>query len=88
VETREDHAVPQDLLHPPSLSSILDSKSPLHSPRHLRAGIFKQSMGARNRGGIYRFIVPARQATWAGRNHSLESIPGLHKRLKLRAQAT
>jgi hypothetical protein len=30
-------------------------------------------------------IVPARQATKAGGIHSLESIPGLHKRLKIRA---
>jgi hypothetical protein len=28
-----------------------------------RAGIFKRSMGARNQVGIYRVIVPARQAT-------------------------
>ncbi len=33
----------------------------------------------------YRVIVPARQATEAGGIHSLESIPGLHKRLKIRA---
>ncbi len=32
-----------------------------------RAGIFKESMGARNRGGI----------------HSIESIPGPHKHLKI-----
>jgi hypothetical protein len=37
---------------------------------------FKQSIGARNQ------IVPARQA---GGIHSLESIPGLHKRLKIPA---
>jgi hypothetical protein len=49
-----------------------------------RAGILKQSMGARNRVG--KVIVTARQATWAGGIHSLESIPGLHKRLKIRAQ--
>ncbi len=35
-----------------------------------------------SRNGI---IVPARQATQAGEIHSLESIPGLHKRLKIRA---
>jgi hypothetical protein len=29
-----------------------------------------------------RVIVPARQATWARAIHSLESIPGLHKRFK------
>jgi hypothetical protein len=49
------------------------------------AGIFKQSMGARNQ-DKNRVIVPARQATLAGGIHSLESIPGLHKRLKIRAQ--
>jgi hypothetical protein len=32
-----------------------------------------------------RVIVPVRQATQAGGIHSLESIPGLHKRLKIRA---
>jgi hypothetical protein len=32
-----------------------------------------------------RFIVPARQATEAGGIHSLESIPGIHKCLKIRA---
>ncbi len=30
-------------------------------------------------------IVQTRQATYAGGIHSLESIPGLHKRLKIRA---
>ncbi len=49
-----------------------------------RARIFKQYMGARNRVGMV--IVPARQATWAGGIHSLESIPWLHERLKIRAQ--
>ena len=33
-----------------------------------------------------RVIVPARQATYAGGIHSLESIPGLQKRLKIRVQ--
>ncbi len=33
-----------------------------------------------------RVIVPARQATQAGGIHSLESIPGLHLCLKIRAQ--
>ncbi len=36
---------------------------------------FKESMGARNRGGIGLSYRPAR----------LQSIPGLHKRLKIRA---
>jgi hypothetical protein len=31
-----------------------------------RAGIFKQSMVARNRPSRNRFIVPARRDTWAG----------------------
>ncbi len=48
------------------------------------AGIFKQSMGARNRGGIGLSYRPARLHRLDG-IHSLESIPGLHKRLKLRA---
>jgi hypothetical protein len=42
-----------------------------------KAGIFKQSMG--------RAIVPARQATNAGGIVSSESIPGLLKRLQIRA---
>jgi hypothetical protein len=46
-----------------------------------RAGIFKQSMGQEGK----EFIVPARKATQAGGIHSLESIPGLHKRIKMRA---
>ncbi len=33
-----------------------------------------------------RVVVPARQATKAGGIVSLESIPGLHKSLKIRAQ--
>ncbi len=47
-----------------------------------RAGIFKEFWGARNP-RRNRVIVPARQA---GGIHSLESIPALHKRLKIRAQ--
>ncbi len=35
-----------------------------------------------------RVNVPARQATEAGGIHSLESIPGLHKRLKIRGLYT
>ncbi len=42
---------------------------------------FYKSMGARN-----RFIVPGSQDTYAGGIHSLEWIPGLHKRLKIRSQ--
>jgi hypothetical protein len=57
------------------------------SYRPARAGIFKQSMGARNRVGK-GVIVPACQATKAGGIYSLESIPGLHKRLKIRALVT
>jgi hypothetical protein len=33
-----------------------------------------------------RVIVPARQATYAGGIDTLGLIPGLHKRLKIRAQ--
>ncbi len=40
-------------------------------------------MGARNRGNSVD--VPALQATWAGGIDSLESIPGLLKRLQIRA---
>ncbi len=45
-----------------------------------RAGIFKLSMGARNRVGIWVSYRPARLHRLA------EFIPGLHKRLKIRAQ--
>jgi hypothetical protein len=50
-----------------------------------RAGIFKKSMGARHRVGIGLSYRPAR-ATQAGGIDALESIPGLHKRLKIQAQ--
>ncbi len=40
-------------------------------------------MGARS---MNRVIVPARLATLAGGIDAFESIPGLHKRLKIRAQ--
>jgi hypothetical protein len=49
------------------------------------AGIFKQSMGARNREGIGLSYVPARQTTQPGRIGSLEWILGLHKSVKIRA---
>jgi hypothetical protein len=45
------------------------------------AGIFKQSMGARNRVGIEFSYRPARIHTYAGGFESLESIPGLLKSL-------
>jgi hypothetical protein len=48
------------------------------------AGIFKQSMGARNRVGII-VVVPARQATQPGGIGSLKLILGLLKSLKIRA---
>jgi hypothetical protein len=54
-------------------------------PPLFSAGIFEQSKGARNR-GRNRVVVPARQATQPGRNGSLESILGLLKSLKIRAQ--
>jgi hypothetical protein len=44
-------------------------------------------MGARNRGGIGLSYRPARLHRLR-RIHSLESIPGLHKRLKIRARST
>jgi hypothetical protein len=47
------------------------------------AGIFKKSMGARHRGGIGFSYRPARLHRLAV--HSLESIPGPHKHLKVRA---
>jgi hypothetical protein len=50
------------------------------------AGIFKQSMWARNRVGI-GIVVPARQATQPGGISSLESILRLLKSLKIRALA-
>jgi hypothetical protein len=40
-------------------------------------------LGTENR---KRVIVPARRATLSSGIDSLESIPGLHKRLKIRAQ--
>ncbi len=49
------------------------------------AGIFKQSMGARNQVGIHRVVVSARQATQPVGIGSLESILGLLKSLKIRA---
>jgi len=43
-------------------------------------------MGATNQVGIgLSYRPPPGQIGW--RNHSLESIPGLHERLKIRAQA-
>jgi hypothetical protein len=56
------------------------------SYRPSRAGIFKKSMGARHRGGIGFSYRPARLQ--ASGIHSLASIPGPHKHLKVRAQAT
>ena len=35
-----------------------------------------------------RVVVPARRAAWAGEVDSLESIPGLIKSLKIRAQSS
>ncbi len=52
------------------------------------AGIFKQSMGARNRVGICRDVVHTSQATQPGGIGSLESILGLLQSLKIRAQAS
>ncbi len=52
-----------------------------NSNKKFCAGIFKLSMGARNRGRI----VPARQATQPGGMCSLESILRLLQSLKIRA---
>ncbi len=49
-----------------------------------RAGIFKQSMGARYRGGIGISYRPAPPGYIGWRINALKSIPGLHKRLKIR----
>jgi hypothetical protein len=65
-----------------SLSKIVSHLSKMEGMAP-RAGIFKQSMGARDRVGIGLSLL-ARQATKAGGIHSLESIPGLHKRFKIR----
>jgi hypothetical protein len=51
----------------------------------ISAGIFKQSMGARNRRKMV--VVPARQATQPGGIGSVESILRHLKSLKIRAQA-
>jgi hypothetical protein len=40
------------------------------------------------RAGMTTFVKPARQATEAGGIDSSESIPGLHKRLQIRALDT
>jgi hypothetical protein len=56
-----------------------------------RARICKPFNESKNRFPAWRagtttlFDVPVRQATKAGRIHSLESIPGLLKRLQIRA---
>jgi hypothetical protein len=58
-----------------------------------RARIFRPFKKPKNRFPAWRagtttlFVVPARQATWAGEIDSSESIPGLHKRLQMRALA-
>ncbi len=43
---------------------------------------------ARRTGTITIFVLPLRQATYAGESYSLESIPGLLKRLRIRALMT
>ncbi len=65
----------------PIRAGPLASKSSVSSlqTRPSWAGIFKESMGARNRGGIGLSYRPA------GGIHSLELTPGLHKRLQIRA---
>ncbi len=51
----------------------------------ISAGIFKQSVWARNWVGRNRVVVPVRQASQPGGISSLESILGLLKSLKIRA---
>ncbi len=48
----------------------------------------KNRFSARRASTTTLFVVPARQATWAGEIDSSESIPGLHKHLQIRALAT
>jgi hypothetical protein len=63
-----------------------------HSTWLFKARICKLFKDTRNRFQAWRagtttlFVVQARQASWFGGIHYLESIPGLHKRLKIRAQ--
>jgi hypothetical protein len=58
-----------------------------HAEERTSAGIFKQSMGAKNRVGIGLSFRPARlHGTQPGGIGSSESIPGLPKSLKIRAQ--
>jgi hypothetical protein len=60
----------------------IDSKESIPPAYVARAGIFKQSMGARNRLGIGLWYRPARlHSTQPGGNGSLESIHGLLKSL-------
>jgi hypothetical protein len=67
-------------------SGGIDSKEPIPLANVARAGILKQSMGARNRVGIGLSYRPARLQK-AGGIDSLESILLLHKRLKIPAQS-
>ncbi len=51
------------------------------------AGIWKQSMGARNRVGIgLSYRLASRQATQPGEIGSMESILGILKSIKIRAR--
>ncbi len=72
--------------------AVKEQKSPPPPPHRQKgkvalfcAGIFKQSMGAKNRVGICRVALPARLATKAGGIDSLESILVFLKSLKIRA---
>ncbi len=69
-----------------TMAGVPDHSCAVHIPPICMswAGIFKQSMEARNRGGIVLSYWPA--TLQAGGIHSLESIPGFHKRLKIRAR--
>jgi hypothetical protein len=62
------------------MTGILVSWSAILQTKMISARSLEQSVGARIQIGI----GPARQATWADGINSLESIPGLLKRLQIR----
>jgi hypothetical protein len=71
-------------------STTTPGRSHLYPPP-VRARICKPFKEPRNRFSAWRagtttlFVVPARQASWAGGIESSESIPGLLKHLQIRA---
>jgi hypothetical protein len=76
----------------PGFPAVLHSSPPKIVQDVSRARIFRPFEEPRNRfpplrtGTIILYVVPARQETWASGIDSSESIPGLHKRLQIRAQ--